>query len=103
MDTINQNYQEELFKKAIEKWGVVAQTEMLMEESIELALALRKYLRKKDSLSLLHVGEEIADVEIMISQIKLMNQGLSVEIEKCKLNKLERLERRINASDYEGK
>ena len=100
MDTINQNYQEELFKKAIEKWGEVAQTEMLMEESIELALAVRKYLRNKDALSLVQLGEEIADVEIMISQIKLMNQGLSVEIEKCKLNKLERLERRINANDY---
>ena len=92
---------EELYQKAIEKWGVVSQIEMLNEESIELALAVRKFLRNNKNpeyefTNATNLIEEIADVEIMIEQLCFIFTNFREQIQDVKDFKLQRLEKRIN-------
>jgi NTP pyrophosphatase (non-canonical NTP hydrolase) len=85
-----------VYKKAIEKWGVTAQLEMAQEEATELALAVRKFIRKQDGQSFAGMADEIADVEIMIEQIKFIYPEIAGVIEVQKKLKIERLEKRID-------
>ena len=90
---------EELYKKAIEKWGAVSQIEMLNEESTELALAVRKFIRhwKSDDVEYINnLIEEMADVEIMMEQVCYIYPHFKGKIEEVKEFKLQRLEKRIN-------
>lgn len=92
---------EELYQKAIEKWGAVSQIEMLNEESIELALAVRKFLRNNKNpeyefTNATNLIEEIADVEIMIEQLCFIFTNFREQIQDVKDFKLQRLEKRIN-------
>lgn len=90
---------QEIFQKAIDKWGEESQIEMIIEECSELILALQKYKRNKnDGFSkerILHdVCDEIADVSIMIKQANIIfNEEL---IEKRIEFKMQRLEGRLN-------
>ena len=63
--------EKKLFEKAVLKWGVQPQINQAMEECAELIQALNKFSRHKliDPTNLI---EEIADVEIMLSQIKFI-------------------------------
>lgn len=85
-----------VLKKAIEIYGEQAQLMTSCEELGELIQAISKYNRKgavmKDSLT-----EEIADVLIMISQIQLMAGLDNVDIMQRMLEKIERLEGRLEA------
>jgi NTP pyrophosphatase (non-canonical NTP hydrolase) len=77
-----------IYESAIKEFGVKPQVDMLIEEMSELTQALLKWRRGKDVMDNVH--EEIADVEIMLAQIKT---GLSLKkIEQHKKYKLERLE-----------
>jgi hypothetical protein len=60
----------ELYEQALMLWGEKLQVGMAIEECSELIVELSKYLRF--GLSSAHYGviEEIADVEIMIEQLK---------------------------------
>lgn len=91
----------ELFEKTIEKWGQRAQLEMAQEEATELALAVRKFLRKNDTTTYDAMASEIADVEIMIEQIKIMFPNIQEKIDSEKEFKLERLKHRIENSSFE--
>lgn len=64
----------QILHAAIDKWGVDAQKEMIEEECIELALALKKLKRKRGDIGLkmANVIDEIADVKIMITQAELI-------------------------------
>ena len=59
-----------ILQKAIEKWGIKAQTEMIIEECLELAVALQKLKRLRGDMEQKeeNVIDEIADVKIMIKQ-----------------------------------
>lgn len=61
---------EELLEKAIDVWGFDDQCEMIIEECLELALALQKLKRLRDDKKQKfdNVIDEIADVKIMITQ-----------------------------------
>lgn len=61
----------ELYKKAIAKWSGEVQLSMLEEECLELALAVKHYRRKRTD-SFEHLMEEMADVEILLEQIKVL-------------------------------
>lgn len=66
-----------LYEKAVEKYGEETRVDLLIEEMAELTQALCKYKR-----GLKHnIEEEIADVEIMINQVKTM---INV-IDPCKM------------------
>ena len=85
----------EIIQKAIIKNGVQAQVDVAIEEMSELIKALLKY-RRGGSDNKLHADiiEEIADVEIMLEQLKIINLCDS-EVEKIKEKKLVRLYKRI--------
>ena len=59
-----------ILDKAIKTWGIEAQLEMVIEECMELALALQKLKRKRgdSNQKIVNVIDEIADVKIIIRQ-----------------------------------
>lgn len=63
----------DVFKAAIEVFGEAAQVTMVFEEMSELQKELCKWIRNGNSVELTQdIAEEIADVEIMIDQMKLI-------------------------------
>lgn len=82
-----------LFKKALEKWGVLAQQKMLMEEVGELFSAIGKFDRMRAEEK--DVITELADVSIMVEQMAVLFGYEAFEEEKeFKLNRLkEKLEK----------
>lgn len=83
----------EIYKAALEKYGVGAQIGMLTEECGELLSAINKFNRSRCSSD--DVLTELADVSIMVEQLSLIYGGYEkFKIEKDK--KLIRLLKRIN-------
>ena len=80
------------YEKAINQWGINAQITMVFEEMAELQKELCKNLRGKDNR--IKIAEEIADVEIMLDQMK---QYFDIEegVKRYKQVKLKRLEVRL--------
>lgn len=85
-----------LLERAITEWGIDAQCDMIIEECIELALALQKMKRLNGNAieKYKNVIDEIADVKIMIRQAhrifdnKMINERVDF--------KMKRLELRLN-------
>jgi len=92
---MNKTKRKELYHKAINKWGLQAQLIMLMEECAELIQATSKIIRHipKTETDWNNFAEEIADVEIMIEQMKMnVNwQNLNERVETIKKEKLLKL------------
>lgn len=88
-----------LYKRTVETWGERAQLEMAQEEATELALAIRKLIRGKEN-AMFELAGELADVEIMIEQIKYMHPHISQAIETEKDFKLNRLNDRLNKHEF---
>lgn len=87
-----------IFEKAVDTYGTESQVDMAIEEMSELTKALLKYRRalKGDtdiSVSKAHsdILEEIADVEIMLDQMKIIYGEPICERKK----KIERLKERL--------
>ncbi len=82
--------EKEILKLAIAFYGVEAQENVAVEECAELIEAiLHKHRGRKHN-----IPEEIADVEIMLEQLKIIN-GCHAEVEKIHLKKIKRLRNRI--------
>lgn len=58
-----------IYIKAIERYGLRAQIDMVFEEMSELQKELCKFKRGKDTID--NIAEEIADVKIMLEQMEL--------------------------------
>lgn len=86
-----------LYKKAINKWSSVFQLDMLGEECLELAIAINHYKRKRKH-SFTQLMEEMADVEILLEQIKvLLCYGTDkYAFRTAKIQKLKRLRERLS-------
>ena len=88
-----------ILTQAIIQWGPKSQEDMVVEECAELLKALMKF-RRSNSLSakkcLLEMADEIADVEIMLEQLKIMHE-LHENVESIKVFKLKRLIERLNS------
>lgn len=84
----------ELYKQAINQNGLTMQTLVLSEECSELVKACSKLVRKQGNqkANIANLEEEIADVEIMIEQMKLYYGTKRCHIEHIKKEKLDRLE-----------
>jgi NTP pyrophosphatase (non-canonical NTP hydrolase) len=80
-----------LYKAVIKKYGAHPQLDMAMEESAELIQAINKFKRKPTKETIHNLCSEIADVEIMLEQLRLMlNKDLLIyNIKEEKLNRLE--------------
>lgn len=64
-----------LYRKALLKWGEGKQLDMIVEEASELIKAVQKFKRDPNARTALGthgIVEELADMEIMIGQAKLM-------------------------------
>ena len=83
---------------AITTFGADAQQKMLLEEMSELQKEICKHWRGKDNLA--EIAEEIADVEIMLEQMKLI-YCCAGRVKAIRNSKLRRLEQRIRDARIE--
>ena len=82
-----------ILQDAIATYGPELQKTVAIEEMSELQKEICKDLR--GNMSALHMAEEIADVEIMLEQLKIMYNNEKL-VEVYKHRKLERLKERID-------
>lgn len=85
--------------RAIEAWGEDSQMKMLLEEMSELQKEICKSWRGADNVD--HIAEEIADVEIMLEQLKLMTGSVD-KVKTIREQKLRRLEQRLDEYEKKG-
>ena len=88
-------YKVEVLEKAVKTYGCMHQTIKAAEELSELLVALNKWLGMSENEDYIrdNIREECADVEIMLSQLKIIFGDWS----DWKHYKLDRLEGRLNA------
>lgn len=88
----------DIMLRAIHRYGEAAQIDMAVEEMAELTKALCKVKRATPgattTAAIANVIEEIADVQIMLDQLRIIFGRSTAEIEE---DKLRRLLRRINS------
>lgn len=83
-------------RAAIAQFGEESQTNMLLEEMAELAVAVAHLRRGKATVN--EVIGEIADVEVMLAQLKLIIPDGTDRVTWARDVKLKRLKRRIAAA-----
>lgn len=81
-----------VYQRAVEAYGKEHQLIICMEEMAELTKELSKNLRGHNNLQ--EIAEEVADVEIMLEQVKVIFD-LKEEVSEAKEAKLLRLQKRI--------
>jgi NTP pyrophosphatase (non-canonical NTP hydrolase) len=79
----------QMYVKALAVWGRTSQMDLLVEECAELIQAMQKLNHRHGDV--LNVIEELADVEIMCEQMRLVFNPASID--KIKTQKLARLEK----------
>ena len=88
-----------LARAAIAKFGVENQTRKAVEELTELSLALQRALDGRDDND--NIREEIADVEIMLEQLRVMYDAKMPElvssVDDWKKKKISRLEKIVKS------
>lgn len=96
--------EKQIFKRAIEHYGVNDQSQVACEECAELIKALSKYHRvtkhqaydkRKIQRCMNNIIEEVADVGIMIDQIKLMYGISEKDVNAVRTEKVERLRKAL--------
>ena len=80
----------DIFITAINTYGDTAQEQIAVEECSELIQAICHKHRGRQH----NIPEEIADVEIMLEQLKIIND-CGGEVEKIRKRKVERLYNRV--------
>lgn len=80
----------EIFTAAIRAFGEREQEEVAIEECSELIQAISHKHRGREH----NIAEEIADVEIMLEQLKIINLCYN-EVEKIKKSKIYRLYNKV--------
>lgn len=82
-----------ILKAAIEKWGIDAQIDMMIEECGELITALAKRNREINGTTSSEIITELADVKIVLAQLELIFgvEKVNLEVER----KMKRLIGRI--------
>lgn len=83
--------EKEIYRQAIDKWEWL-QKIVAIEEMSELQKELSKNLRGKDNRE--NIAEEIADVEIMLEQMKML-YDIEDDVKVWKHRKLKRLEEKV--------
>mgnify|MGYP006972693960 FL=1 len=94
--------EQRIYRAALAAWGADAQTLMVFEEMAELQKELCKAARGKDNRE--QIAEEIADVEIMLEQMKVLHDCAEA-VTAYRESKLRRLAIRCgaDAETQEGK
>ena len=86
-----------VYYKAIMTYGIRAQSIVAIEELSELTKEITNQLRGKGDAD--HLVEEIADVEIMLGQLKMMYDIYDGDVEEHKKQKIERLKACLEEED----
>ena len=89
---------QEIYEKAIRLWGVDLQLGMAIQEMAELTKEITEYWRSKvgshyREIAIGKMQNEIADVEIMMAQLRMMFDTKAIT--KKKSRKIRRLIKRI--------
>lgn len=93
-----------VYEQALRTFGYHTQEDMCIEELAEAIHAICKIKRIRSSMNIVPVehaialAEEIADVEIMIEQMKSLHD-LYEKVESCKMSKLRRLKQAIKEKE----
>ncbi len=66
-----------IFEQAVDAWGPVSQAGMVNEEAGELITVLNQWIRGRAKAD--RVAEEVADMAIMLDQIKFIMQAGGVD------------------------
>ena len=90
----------ETYRKAINTYGKDKQLDVVIEEMSELTKEICKFKRGHDNHQ--KIVEEIADVEIMLQQLKMICDVKCSELEGAKYQKTERLAERLNSDRQES-
>lgn len=85
-----------VLQAAIDQYGVYAQCLMLFEEMAELQKEVCKNFRGADNTE--QIAEEIADVEIMLAQVKMMFD-IAEEAARYRQDKVARLWKRLRGKE----
>ena len=95
-------HETDLFDRCLKAWGLNAQLLMLAEESSELSTATLHLLRTKKA-NIENFAEEIADVELMLSEIKYFHRhtDLNYMIYNSRILKINRLIKRLEEAEKE--
>lgn len=90
---MNELRRHNIYGDALEKWGRESQLNMCIEECAELIQAIQKIRRNPNTENIRNLCEEIADVEIMIEQMRMitMKEGVIDNFKEEKLQLLEKL------------
>lgn len=83
----------EVLQRALDTYGSSMQIVVMMEEMSELQKELCKNLRGRGSIE--HIAEEIADVEIMLEQMKMLFLCAD-DVRDVRRRKVERLKERLD-------
>jgi NTP pyrophosphatase (non-canonical NTP hydrolase) len=83
--------EQELFERALTKYGMESQLGQLQEECAELIVEVSHFKRNRARVGIENLAEEMADVRIMLNQIEqaLHIKKLIAEFEERKLRRLE--------------
>lgn len=84
---MNSNFEQKTLVNAIRTYGYRAQLAMAIEEMSELTKAICKYWRHQNKETCDQILEEMADVEIMLEQMKIMF-GNPKDIKEQKIHRL---------------
>lgn len=82
-----------IYERAIKEYGFLHQIDLAIEECSELIKELCKY--KRYGFANAYIEEEVADVEIMLEQLKIMFNN--DEVKRYKDEKLKRLQETIES------
>lgn len=85
-----------VFAEALATYGSDAQRKMLLEEMSELQKEICKNWRGRNNLC--EIAEEIADVEIMLDQMKILFQNSDL-VRQFREQKVDRLHKRLAAKE----
>lgn len=87
------DFKDKVYHEAIEIYGESAQLDMVIEEMSELTKEICKAKRGKHNHDA--IVEEMADVYIMLEQLKIMCSVNEKELHEVVFNKIKRLDERL--------
>lgn len=90
----------DLYRRALNLWGIAAQMRMAVEECAELQVAIMHGLRGRTSPTALdELCSEVADVQIMCAQLAAMLPDGEDRVEFQRQKKLKRLLGRVQTAE----
>lgn len=94
-------FADELYRQTIEECGEENQHWIAVEEMSELAKEISKHQRNKGSK--LNIIEEMADVEIMLEQLRIMHGISEKDVQRAIYEKEIRLMKNLNGCKDESR